>query len=133
MVDSSLGLGQVRLFTYGTLMRGERAMYLLESASFLGVASTRAEFSLHDMGHFPALCRGGDTPVFGELYALNTGDLAAIDRYENCPELYERVSIPLASGVEAHTFILRPEFIGEAPVIVGGCWRSRHTAAESEG
>ena len=124
MGGSSLNRPLACLFTYGTLMRGERAESLLSSARFVGTGLTMAEFVLYDLGSFPALCRGGTTQVSGELYELNQTTLAAIDRYENCPNLYERISITVTTGQTAYTYLIRPEFLEGAVPIESGCWRT---------
>ena len=65
----------------------------------------------------------------GELYEVSQTQLLAIDQYENSPFLYERELITLETGTQAYTFILRQEFLGEAPLIQSGSWRARPKSA----
>ena len=84
------------LFTYGTLMSGQPAAYMLRSAELIGPGRIQAR--LYDFGAFPAAMPGaqGDV-VFGELYRVSEPMLESLDRYEGFqpdsafPSLYKRV------------------------------------------
>ena len=51
----------MKIFVYGTLMRGEGNHSLLssESTQFLGEAITQRGFTLYDLGAFPGMVKGG--------------------------------------------------------------------------
>jgi gamma-glutamylcyclotransferase (GGCT)/AIG2-like uncharacterized protein YtfP len=93
------------LFVYGTLMRGGRYHDLLANARFCGEACTPPCFELVALGEYPALV-SGEKRVSGELFQVDDDTLAAIDELEGHPELYERRSILLEGGVEAHAYLL---------------------------
>jgi len=118
---------RVLLFVYGTLMRGESAHELLgPTARFICEAHTEPRFTLLDMGEYPALVEGGTTAVRGELYEIDGELLAALDRYEDVPELYARRRLSLGDG-SALAYVLHAHLgLGGGP-IASGDWR-KHTA-----
>lgn len=114
----------MRLFVYGTLMRGERGHDLLGSSTFVTHATTPREFTLVDLGSYPGLRTGGETAVLGEIYEVSHDTLRDLDDYEEVPEVYLRISRMLA-GAETMLYVLRPEIEPNAPAIQSGDWRKR--------
>jgi gamma-glutamylcyclotransferase (GGCT)/AIG2-like uncharacterized protein YtfP len=86
------------LFVYGTLMRGQPAHRLMRGARLLGRVTTPPDFTLYDLGPYPAAVRRGHGRVHGELYAVPTTLLRRLDAYEHCPREYQRAIIPTAQG-----------------------------------
>lgn len=115
----------MRLFVYGTLMRGEPNHRLLSRTRFLGAALTAPCFELADLGDTPGLVAGGRTAVAGELYAVGPRTLARLDRFEHHPFLYRRATIPLADGSPAEAYLMPPVAVAGCPVIAAGDWRRR--------
>lgn len=115
----------VRLFVYGTLMRGERAHALLDGARFRAEVATAPGFALLDLGAYPGMVRVGAASVLGELYEVPQTMLPRLDAYEGCPELFERVEIGLEDGERAAAYLLRAAFESTRPWIPGGNWRAR--------
>lgn len=117
---------RVLLFVYGTLMRGESAHGLLgATARFVAEAQTEPRYTLLDMGEYPALMEGGTTAVRGELYEVDGEQLAALDRYEDVPEIYER-RVLTAGDSKALAYVLHPQLASGASVIASGAWRKVH-------
>jgi gamma-glutamylaminecyclotransferase len=117
---------RVLLFVYGTLMRGEGAHGLLgPTARFVAEARTEPQFTLVDMGEYPALVEGGTTAVRGELYEIDAALLAALDRYEDVPEMYERRPVA-AGGQHAIAYVLRQHLAEGVGVIASGDWRAHN-------
>ena len=114
----------MRLFVYGTLMRGERAHNLLGTSPFISDAITLPEFTLVNLGSYPGLRAGGETAVVGEIYEVSHSTLRELDDYEEVPEVYLRISRTLA-GAETMLYIVRPEVEPNAPIIFNGDWRKR--------
>ncbi|HZF49079.1 MAG TPA: gamma-glutamylcyclotransferase family protein [Polyangiaceae bacterium] len=113
--------GPVVLFVYGSLLCGEPAFFRLKGARFLGRARTAPQFTLLDLGEYPALLPGGTASIAGELYEIPPETLAELDAYEGHPSLYERTEIILESGSRAEAYLLA----GAAahPEVASGDWR----------
>jgi gamma-glutamylcyclotransferase (GGCT)/AIG2-like uncharacterized protein YtfP len=115
---------RVKIFVYGTLLRGESAHHLLGRALFLGSAHTTPSFTLLDMGEYPALIEGGSDRVAGEIYAIEAALLPALDAYEEAPSVYERKSISIG-GHNALAYVLRGSHGLRGARIASGHWRER--------
>jgi gamma-glutamylaminecyclotransferase len=113
------------VFVYGTLLFGERNHRHLTGARPIGAALTQPAFRLYDLGPFPGLVAGGEHAIIGELYAVDEATLAALDRLEDHPRFYRRVSIVLADGANVETYLLTPEQVAGHPIISSGNWRAR--------
>lgn len=86
------------LFTYGTLMKGERNQHLLKDARFVGRAITKAAHKLYCINGnftFPAITDEGDTVVAGEVYEAPMSALPGMDHMEGHPHFYCRKPIEL--------------------------------------
>ena len=86
----------VKIFVYGTLIRGGQLAEILHNSQYKG--SARISGSLFDttLG-FPALTdpiQEGDT-VEGEVYEVKSETLRRLDTAENVPHLYERITTVL--------------------------------------
>jgi gamma-glutamylaminecyclotransferase len=116
----------MKVFVYGTLMRGEPAHALLGDARFLGAARTEPRYALVLLDGYPGLVEGGDTAVAGELYELADDEalLRELDCYEDAPELYAR-ELRRFGEHEAWVYLLRPEHAAGRPPIASGDWRRR--------
>jgi len=83
----------MKLFVYGTLLRGLERNSVLDAAEYLGLA--RIQGSLYDLGSYPGLVEG-DNFVIGELYEIGWLILNKLDQIEgfdpNYPvqSLYQR-------------------------------------------
>jgi gamma-glutamylaminecyclotransferase len=114
-----------RVFVYGTLLAGEPNHRLLAGARLVAEARTEAAFELRDLGAFPALVRGGEGAVAGEVYEVDGPTLAALDRLEGHPRFYRRTPITLEDGTAVETYLLAPAQAAGHPVIDSGSWRAR--------
>ena len=114
----------MKVFVYGTLRQGQSAHHLLAGARFVGTARTPPEYTLLDMGTYPALISGGDTAVLGEIYEVNADVLAALDRYEDAPHLYRRVLTTIGTH-EVFVYLLGAEHGSNRPKLRSGDWCGR--------
>jgi gamma-glutamylcyclotransferase (GGCT)/AIG2-like uncharacterized protein YtfP len=115
---------RVKIFVYGTLLRGEAAHGLLGDARFVGAAHTEPSFTLLDLGEYPALVAGGRDRVAGEIYEIDAARLAALDAYEDCPAMYARRDLQLGDQ-RALAYVLQPGLVLAGTRIASGSWRER--------
>ena len=87
------------LFVYGTLKQGESRHRYLAGQKFVGVARTRPQYRLFDLGDYPGLVERPDGhSIEGELWDVAAECLARLDAVEGCHEgLYRRSEIHLLS------------------------------------
>jgi gamma-glutamylcyclotransferase (GGCT)/AIG2-like uncharacterized protein YtfP len=119
--DKSRGdKSQPLLFVYGSLKRGQRAHHLLQGLPWLGQAWLPGA-CLHDLGPFPMAVLG-EGRIQGELYGVGESDLAALDRYEAAPRLYQRQWLSLEDGRGAWVYLGRPHQVRHVAPLASGCW-----------
>ena len=83
---------------YGSLRKGLSNHYFLKSSEYLGQTTTQPEWSLYDLGAFPALVPTGNTAVVVEVYRVTPQTLAALDQLEDYPEWYQRQRLTTPYG-----------------------------------
>jgi len=89
----------IDVFVYGTLMKGFGNHFFLQHDVFLGYGETKPEYTFYNLGHFPALVKGGSTSVRGEIYEVHPQTIEWLDKLEGVAEgLYKRVEITLAGS-----------------------------------
>jgi gamma-glutamylaminecyclotransferase len=113
------------IFVYGTLLVGEPNHRLLTGAQLICDARTPPRFTLHDLGPYPAMVRGGKHAVPGELYEVGEAMLAELDRLERHPRWYRRTRMILDDGRPVQTYLMTREQVARYPVIASGSWRAR--------
>ncbi|MFO0850059.1 MAG: gamma-glutamylcyclotransferase family protein [Gemmataceae bacterium] len=89
--------GKTILFVYGTLKRGERNHSRIAAGEFLGDAVTPPLYRVYDLGAYPGLVRdeADGLAVRGELWAVGGPTLAALDEFEEVPDLFVRRPVTL--------------------------------------
>lgn len=119
------------IFVYGTLLRGQRNHVCLKGARWRGVARTEPGYALYSLGFCPALVRGGQGRVSGELYEVTPAVLARLDLLEGHPNFYCRTPIRLEDGTTAEAYLLPPEDVRGRRRIMSGSWREETRSCES--
>ncbi len=114
--------GDILVFVYGTLLKGEANHRLLAGARFIAEAATHAEYDLVDLGPYPAMTPGGATSVRGEVYAIDAVALERLDLLESHPDFYRRVEITLNDGSRVFTYIMDPHKVVDYPRLESGRW-----------
>ena len=114
-----------RVFVYGSLRRGQGNHAVLAGATFLGTARIAPEFTLYDLGPFPALVLDGRRAVVGEIYEVDEMLLQQLDRFEGCPRLYQRQLIRLSDGALAHAYVQRIDQVRGRAEVPSGDWVER--------
>ena len=113
------------VFVYGTLLDGEANHGLLNGAKRLGQAFTPAEFTMHDLGGYPAIVTGGVTAIRGEVCEIDDHALGRLDALEGHPHYYQRQHIRLQDGRSVFAYILPSTQARGFRVIPSGDWRRR--------
>lgn len=91
----------MRVFTYGSLKRGQRNNILLRDSVFVQEAVTEPKYRLYDCGSYPCMVkdeRNGQA-IQGEVWDVDEDTLRRLDRLEGVPWLYQREAVAL-QGVE---------------------------------
>jgi len=122
---------EVLLFVYGLLLQGEREHGLLEGAPLLGEARTAPEHTLVDLDFYPVLLVGGQVAVEGELYGISRHLRFKLDVHHQCPALFRRVSVKLADGTQAETYVMDEEKVRGKRRLKAGSWRGRFEPRKS--
>ena len=115
----------IRLFAYGSLMKGEPNHPLVVTAEYAGNSRTLPAFKLVDLGPYAALVAGGTLAVDGEVYLVDAKQRFAIDVKHECPVLFQRVTIALEDGSQAETYVMREDQVRGRRRLVNGDWRKR--------
>lgn len=79
------------VFVYGSLKKGFGNHRLLEKAISHGKGTISGR--IYSLGSYPGLKEAVDDKVHGELYEVNDATLAALDRLEGHPRMYERKEV----------------------------------------
>ncbi|WP_070963347.1 gamma-glutamylcyclotransferase family protein [Vibrio sonorensis] len=86
------------VFVYGTLRRGESNHHFLARSQYLGCFETPAEYTLYDLGDYPAVVYGSNA-ICGEVYSIDDETLNRLDKLEDVPREYRREAIKTPFGV----------------------------------
>lgn len=104
----------IRLFVYGTLMRGQCANYYLDGARFVGTYRLGG-YAMYNLGHFPGIKEDVKESVIGEVYEITTQMLPQMDRYEGEGSLYIRKQVTVSNSedsISAYAYIYNKEVKG---------------------
>ena len=87
----------VKVFVYGTLRKNEPNSEAMQGTDFLGIATTCEKYPLVIASPFniPFILNlpGIGHRVMGEIYDVTPEKLQELDKFENVPVLYDRLSI----------------------------------------
>jgi len=100
------------VFVYGTLKRGHQRNHVFANQTFVGPATTAANYRMYDLGDYPGLIEvepGSGDRIQGEIYQVDPTCLLQLDRIEAVDQgLYERRDIRLNPPLEAIGGHLKP-------------------------
>ena len=107
------------VFTYGTLLKGERNHHLLNDEDYIDIGDIKG-FNMFNLGRYPGI-KDGDGVVLGELYLVDDQTLHMLDELEEEGTLYirQKTIVHTQKGdFEAFVYIynldvLNPVYIGE--------------------
>lgn len=117
--------GEVRLFAYGSLMRGEIHERYMDSAFRIGPARTVRGYRLVELDRFPALIRGGDLQIEGELYTVSRGTLYELDALKENGRLFRRQTIELEMTGKAEAYLMDEDKLRGRRRLRATDWRKR--------
>lgn len=111
-----------KVFVYGSLRKELHNDYLLENSTLLGLSKTHPEWTLFDLGAFPAAVPSGSTAILGEVYEVDKRTLNELDQLEMCPTWYQRKLIDTDYGA-AWIFYLQA-VDSDCAEVKAGDWKS---------
>jgi gamma-glutamylcyclotransferase (GGCT)/AIG2-like uncharacterized protein YtfP len=132
--DSALRQRRLELvFVYGSLKRGMANHRQLAGATFAGTAVLRG-LALFDLGPFPMAVASSEpgNRLWGELYRVNGPHLAALDRFEGVPRLYQRLRWHLGDGQPVWVYVGRPHQVRFVNQISSGSWGDVRSGSEGQ-
>ena len=118
---------KVKLFVYGSLMTDMSNNYILgESTLLKKEVNTRGEYTMINMGAFPAIIKEGSRKIKGEVYDIDQKTLKRVDFLEGHPYFYKRQQIELENGEEVVAYLLNDELENhEKDIVKTGDWREQ--------
>jgi gamma-glutamylcyclotransferase (GGCT)/AIG2-like uncharacterized protein YtfP len=111
----------MKVFVYGTLKKGYHNHYLLKDAKYLGKNLTLPSFTMLNLGAFPGVVFGGNTPIHGEVYEVDEATFARLDRLEGYPNFYNRTEIITQYGSAWMYHLNREEY--HVGAVLSGDWK----------
>lgn len=123
----------MKIFVYGTLLKGMSRSHALNSSTFNGLGMINA--GLYDLGSYPGITESNGA-VFGEVYDIDLSTLLALDCIEgyddNYPEgsLYIRKEVDVTllndgSSIKVYTYFYNAANLDQFEYISAGDYR-RH-------
>ena len=121
----------MKMFVYGTLLKGLQRERALARSEFIGRAYIKGE--LYDLGRFPAL-KEGEGKVFGELYEIDERTLFCLDQIESYDPDNQQGSLYLRQNIAAtllhnqatvvtETYLYNRSVEGRSTRIISGDYR----------
>ncbi len=121
----------MKIFVYGTLLKGLQRERALSRSDFLGNGHIKGE--LYDLGRFPAL-KAGNNKVFGELYEVSEQILNHFDQIEGFKATNKAESLYIREMVDFHladtseiiiteTYFYNRSVVGRSTLIPNGDYR----------
>ncbi len=111
----------MKVFVYGTLKAGFSNSALLDDATLVGADILAPEYTMYDLGAFPAVSIGGTTPITGEVWEVDDFTMSRLDTLEGYPHFYNRSLIPTAHG-EAWLYHINDTSAYASRPMASGVW-----------
>ena len=106
------------VFTYGTLLKGERNHHLINDDDFIAEGFIK-NFKMFNLGTYPGI-ESGDGIVLGELYLVDDNTLCMLDELEEEGFLYLRQTTTVYTRdntIEAYVYVYNQKVIN--PLYMG--------------
>lgn len=98
----------LRVAVYGSLKTGHYNHAYLKKAHFIGTFHTAPEYTMIDLGAYPAIIADGKTQIEVEIYEVDPDTLTALDELEEHPDCFMRTLIRI-EDMEVFIYVLNPE------------------------
>ena len=107
------------VFTYGTLLKGERNHHLINDDDFVSEGMIK-NYKMFNLGTYPGI-ESGDGIVLGELYLVDDNTLKMLDDLEEAGFLYLRKTTMVYTSetkLEAYVYVYNqevnnPKYLGD--------------------
>jgi len=109
------------VFVYGSLRKGMGNHSVMGDSLMVGTWTTPPEYHLADLGYYPAVLKGGNTPIVGELYAVSQAIWEDIEGLEGYPVYYDRTELTTPHG-QAVMYYLPFERHEDHNLVESGDW-----------
>jgi gamma-glutamylaminecyclotransferase len=111
---------------YGSLKSGRHNHGYLRTAKFVGRFRTAPEYTMIDLGAYPAILPGGSTAIDVEIYAVDADTIKALDTLEEHPDHFRRTPVSIANR-NVFIYVLNERGMPGAQrrkrrIIESGCW-----------
>ena len=80
------------IFTYGTLMKGQKRQHVMDKCRYIGDAILD-DYGLYEIGTYPAAIRMDGFKVYGEVYEVDEKVKKELDFIEDVGNLYNFVEV----------------------------------------
>ncbi len=114
-----------RVFTYGTLMKGQRNHFYVADSTYLGDAILEG-YGLYDTGYdYPAAVAMADSRVYGEVYEVNEETKARMDCLEDVGFEYDCIPVNVRFAdhhEEALFYVYLQDVSGMKQCVLTGKW-----------
>ncbi|MGH8548388.1 MAG: gamma-glutamylcyclotransferase family protein [Methylococcales bacterium] len=97
MISTKGRVLEYRIAVYGSLKAGRHNHRYLETARFIGRFHTTPDYTMIDLGPYPAIIPDGSTAIEVEVYAVDAETLGAVDELEEHPDFYRRIRVKIAN------------------------------------
>jgi gamma-glutamylcyclotransferase (GGCT)/AIG2-like uncharacterized protein YtfP len=104
----------MRVFVYGTLMRGGNNHALLRDQQYIGDYRTPPKYSMYDLGVYPAVLDADNgVSIKGEIWQVTAKTLPILDALEDVPKLYYRRGIQCGKYGMCHVYMMRKDVLDD--------------------
>lgn len=120
----------IKVFVYGTLVKGGRLHPHLENSTFIGDAALN-DYALYNVTDwYPGILPKNNSRVIGEVYSINEDKLAELDIVEGEGSLYKRIysNVTLLDSnakCKVYTYKYMGNINKEKNKIKSGIWREK--------
>lgn len=110
---------------YGTLRKGCEYHFILEDSVYKGTEVLKGEYTMIDLGAYPAILLEGNTPITVEVYEVDELVFGRLDDLEIYPDFYNRIQVKTSVGM-AWIYFLNDDANRTSRPINSGDWTKKY-------